>query len=207
VPDLCPSGFFCPDDASSCLPLVSAGGRCQLNRDGELASSLFSARGVNTARRVNTPVNSIRAGYDDDHYGSTLRTDECAPPPGHPLPDLSDPWGSRSTGSVCLLGVCMWADVAVGATCTVESTVSSSVPTFYRGDEVVHSCGRPRDSVGFELNTGICRVRYRWIGLLQRCDKGQLPRKRRLLRTSPRPQLANTPDSRTRQVSVDLLSS
>lgn len=35
VPPLCPSDAFCPDDASACLPLVEAGGRCQLNRDGK----------------------------------------------------------------------------------------------------------------------------------------------------------------------------
>jgi hypothetical protein len=35
-PPMCPEGTFCPDDSSICLPLVPLGGRCQLNRDGEL---------------------------------------------------------------------------------------------------------------------------------------------------------------------------
>ncbi|WWC89241.1 uncharacterized protein L201_004160 [Kwoniella dendrophila CBS 6074] len=38
VPPLCPSGTFCPDDASACLPLVEVDGQCELNRDDECAS-------------------------------------------------------------------------------------------------------------------------------------------------------------------------
>ncbi|OCF60715.1 hypothetical protein L486_00353 [Kwoniella mangroviensis CBS 10435] len=38
IPPLCPSGTFCPDDASGCLPLVEVDGECQLNRDDECAS-------------------------------------------------------------------------------------------------------------------------------------------------------------------------
>ena len=34
IPPLCEVGTFCPDDASTCLPLVPVGGHCQLNRDG-----------------------------------------------------------------------------------------------------------------------------------------------------------------------------
>ncbi|WWD17203.1 hypothetical protein CI109_101641 [Kwoniella shandongensis] len=37
IPPLCPTGSFCPDDASGCLPLVELGGVCQLNRDDECA--------------------------------------------------------------------------------------------------------------------------------------------------------------------------
>ncbi|WRT66466.1 uncharacterized protein IL334_003425 [Kwoniella shivajii] len=37
IPPLCPSGSFCPDDASGCLDLVDVGGECQLNRDDECA--------------------------------------------------------------------------------------------------------------------------------------------------------------------------
>jgi hypothetical protein len=35
APPICPQGTFCPDDSSTCLPLVPVGGRCQLNRDGK----------------------------------------------------------------------------------------------------------------------------------------------------------------------------
>lgn len=40
IPPLCKEGTFCPDDASTCLPLVPVGGHCQLNRDGTFSSYL-----------------------------------------------------------------------------------------------------------------------------------------------------------------------
>lgn len=34
LPDLCPNGQFCPDEADACQDLLSLGSPCQLNRDG-----------------------------------------------------------------------------------------------------------------------------------------------------------------------------
>lgn len=39
-PPLCPQGFFCPDDGSGCLPLVSVGAPCEPNRDEQCSPPL-----------------------------------------------------------------------------------------------------------------------------------------------------------------------
>lgn len=35
IPPLCPDDSFCPDEGSGCMPLLSVGSRCQLNRDDQ----------------------------------------------------------------------------------------------------------------------------------------------------------------------------
>lgn len=44
-PDMCDSGFFCPDEMSACQPLQPVGQPCQLNRDGVL-KLCFNGRSV-----------------------------------------------------------------------------------------------------------------------------------------------------------------
>lgn len=34
IPPTCPSGEFCPDEGDQCLPLLSVGQNCQMDRDG-----------------------------------------------------------------------------------------------------------------------------------------------------------------------------
>lgn len=84
IPPLCPSGSFCPDDASGCLPLVELGGRCQLNRDGEHTSELYRERTL--------------TDFCDCYV------DECSPPPDHFK--RPSPLDGTDTGAICLLGAC-----------------------------------------------------------------------------------------------------
>ncbi|EGG10207.1 uncharacterized protein MELLADRAFT_26925, partial [Melampsora larici-populina 98AG31] len=37
LPEMCADGYVCPDEESSCQPLMALGGPCQLNRDDECA--------------------------------------------------------------------------------------------------------------------------------------------------------------------------
>lgn len=79
-PPMCPEGSFCPDDSSTCLPLVPVGGRCQLNRDG-------------------TCIDEMR----------WLKSDECSPPPVGQLVSVPSEWDQTvGDGAICLLGICRY---------------------------------------------------------------------------------------------------
>ncbi|PWN51277.1 hypothetical protein IE53DRAFT_306555, partial [Violaceomyces palustris] len=41
LPPLCGNGTYCPDEESSCEPLIPVGGNCQLNRDGNSTTEPF----------------------------------------------------------------------------------------------------------------------------------------------------------------------
>ncbi|TFK54266.1 hypothetical protein OE88DRAFT_1642837 [Heliocybe sulcata] len=92
IPDLCPSGQFCPDEEDACQDILPVGSPCQLNRD---ANALVI---------------------------EPCWLDQCEGPPNFvDLRDESGR-GLNHNGSVCLNNVCMWANVTVGQTCVVENT-------------------------------------------------------------------------------------
>lgn len=84
LPDKCPTGQFCPDEADECQDLLPVDSACQLNRDGKPGPhfSLFPA------------------------HASGI--DECAPPPNaDQLRDTTNR-GLNVNGAVCLNNVCMY---------------------------------------------------------------------------------------------------
>lgn len=84
IPPICDTGTFCPDDASTCLPLVPVGGHCQLNRDG--ISVLLAKLWVVT--------NQV--------------TDECSPPGVGVKFSVPNEWDQATgDGAICLEGICM----------------------------------------------------------------------------------------------------
>ncbi|ORX35794.1 hypothetical protein BD324DRAFT_631714 [Kockovaella imperatae] len=104
IPPMCQPGSYCPDDASGCLPLVTLGGACELNRDDECDQTLPPPHGADKGGEQGrvicllgscTPAiahigqscmieNTTYAGYDSSGTGFNLQIvrDDCIPQQG-----------------------------------------------------------------------------------------------------------------------------
>lgn len=80
IPPLCSAGSYCPDEEDACKPLVSVGGPCQMNRDGELRS----------VSRSDFPMSPT--------------ADECAPATNY----TSFAGLQNFKGSICLRSTCLY---------------------------------------------------------------------------------------------------